>query len=70
MSITASPALATADSAAATNDRLLGNRRSSEVCDKNTRRGDGTARAITRSIPVITRWGQNAKVELSGRLRR
>ena len=41
MSVTASPARATADSAAATNDRPAGNRRNSDVCDKNTRRGGG-----------------------------
>src|SRR5689334_6462368 len=41
MSVTASPARATAASAAATNDRDDGNRRNSEVCDKNTRRAGG-----------------------------
>jgi hypothetical protein len=37
MSITASPALITASCAAATNERPTGNRRNSDVCDKNTR---------------------------------
>jgi hypothetical protein len=41
MSVTASPALATASCAAATNERPAGNRRNSDVCDKNTRRGGG-----------------------------
>ena len=39
MSVTASPALITASCAAATNDRPAGNRRNSDVWDKNTRRG-------------------------------
>ena len=39
MSVTASPALITASCAAAMNDRPAGNRRNSDVCDKNTRRG-------------------------------
>src|SRR3954452_2419513 len=42
MSVTASPALITASCAAATNDRPAGNRRNSDVCDKNTRRGGGS----------------------------
>ena len=44
MSVTASPARITASCAAATNDRPAGNRRNSDVCDKNTRRGDGGCR--------------------------
>ena len=54
MSVTASPALLTADSAAATNDRPSGYRRSSEAWDKNTRRGGGSdARSpdTTHSMP-------------------
>jgi len=54
MSVTASPARATADSAAATNDRPAGNRRNSDVCDKNTRRGDGRLPDMTHSIPART----------------
>ena len=50
MSVTASPALITASCAAATNDRPAGNRRNSDVCDKNTRRGGGSL-GITHSIP-------------------
>jgi hypothetical protein len=53
MSVTASPARATADSAAATNDRPAGNRRNSAVWDKNTRRGGGSL-GITHSIPART----------------
>jgi hypothetical protein len=50
MSVTASPARATAASAADTNDRPAGNRRSSEVCDRNTRRGT-TESAVPVSGP-------------------
>ena len=39
ISVTASPARLTADYAAATNERSDGNRRNSDVCDRNTRRG-------------------------------
>jgi hypothetical protein len=53
MSVIASPAFATADSAAATNDRPVGNRRNSDVCDRNTRRGGGSL-GTTRSIPGVT----------------
>jgi hypothetical protein len=53
MSVTASPALATASCAAATNDRPAGNRRNSDVCDKNTRRG-GSSLGITHRIPAPT----------------
>ena len=53
MSVTASPALITASCAAATNDRPAGNRRNSDVCDKNTRRG-GSSLGITHSIPALT----------------
>ena len=53
MSVTASPALITASCAAATNELPTGNRRNSEVCDKNTRRG-GNSLAITHNIPTIT----------------
>ena len=53
MSVTASPALITASCAAATNDRPTGNRRNSDVCDKNTRRGGGSL-GITHSIPALT----------------
>src|SRR6185503_12158760 len=53
MSVTASPALITASCAAATNDRPAGNRRNSDVCDKNTRRG-GSSPAMTHSIPALT----------------
>ncbi len=42
-----SPAWATADSAAATNERPDGNRRNSDVCDKNTRRGGGRSLGTT-----------------------
>jgi len=56
MSITASPALITASCAAATNERPTGNRRNSDVCDKNTRRG-GSSLGITHSIPAITQGG-------------
>ena len=49
-----SPALITASCAAATNDRPVGNRRNSDVCDKNTRRGAGSL-AITHSVPASTR---------------
>jgi hypothetical protein len=45
--MTASPARVTADSAAATNDRGCGYFRSSEVCDKNTRRGGESALGMT-----------------------
>src|SRR5829696_5512344 len=50
MSVTASPALITASWAAATNDRPAGNRRNSDVCDKNTRRGGGSL-AMTPQHP-------------------
>ena len=50
MSVTAYPALITASCAAATNDRPAGNRRNSDVCDKNTRRG-GRSLAITPQHP-------------------
>jgi hypothetical protein len=53
MSVTASPVRATADSAAATNERPTGYRRNSEVWDKNTRR-DGSSLDITHSIPALT----------------
>ena len=53
MSVTASPALITASCAAATNDRPAGNRRNSDVWDKNTRRGGGSL-GITHSIPALT----------------
>ena len=53
MSVTASPALITASCAAATNDRPAGNRRNSDVCDKNTRRGGGSP-DMTHSIPALT----------------
>ena len=53
MSVTASPARATASWAAATNDRPDGYRRSSDVCDKNTRRGGGSL-GTTHSIPACT----------------
>jgi hypothetical protein len=53
MSVTASPALITASCAAATNDRPTGNRRNSDACDKNTRRG-GNSLGITHSIPALT----------------
>src|SRR6478736_154445 len=53
MSVTASPARATASCAAATNDRPTGNRRNSDVCDNNTRRG-GEPLGITHSIPALT----------------
>ena len=51
MSVTASPALITASCAAATNDRPAGNRRNSDVCDKNTRRGDGRLPVMTPEHP-------------------
>ena len=54
MSVTASPALITASCAAATNDRPAGNRRNSDVCDKNTRRGGGRSPGMTHSIPALT----------------
>src|SRR3954447_17446882 len=54
MSVTASPARATASCAAATNDRPTGNRRNSDVCDKKTRRGDGRSPDMTHSIPART----------------
>ena len=60
MSVTASPARVTADSAAATNDRPAGNRRNSDVCDKNTRRGGGRSPDMTHSIPALTPDGQPA----------
>src|SRR3954447_18304667 len=59
MSITASPARATAASAAATNDRPAGNRRNSDVCDKNTRRGGRPSPDMTHSIPALTQWRQD-----------
>ena len=48
MSVTASPTWITASCAAATNDRPGGNRRNSDVWDKNTRRG-GSSLGIRRS---------------------
>src|SRR3954462_9612824 len=54
MSVTASPARATASCAAATNDRPAGTRRNSDVGDKNPRRGDGRLPDITHSIPART----------------
>ena len=54
------PARDTADSAAATNDRPAGNRRNSDVCDKNTRRGGGRSPDMTHSIPVLIRRRQDA----------
>ena len=51
MSVTACPARATASCAAATNDRPTGNRRNSDVCDKNPRRGDGELPNMTYSFP-------------------
>src|SRR5688500_16201745 len=51
MSVTASPALITASWAASTNDRPTGNRRNSDVCDKNTRRGDGRLPVMTPEQP-------------------
>ena len=53
MSVTASPALITASRAAATNERPTGNRRNSDVCDRNTRLG-GDSLGITHSIPALT----------------
>jgi len=53
MSVTASPARITASCAAATNDRPTGNRRNSDVWDRNTRRGSGSL-GITPSIPALT----------------
>jgi hypothetical protein len=65
MSVTASPALITASCAAATNERPVGYRRNSEVCDKNTRRGGGSL-AITHSIPALTqRENTNSPAKLS-----
>jgi hypothetical protein len=52
MSVTASPARATACSAAVTNDRPDGNRRSSDVCDRNTRRGVGSPDMAPRRCEV------------------
>ena len=78
MSVTASPALITASCAAATNDRPAGNRRNSDVCDKNTRRGGGSL-GITHSIPALTdrpprrartRWSWVAKCSCFRRPRR
>ena len=60
------PAFETADSAAATNDRSAGNRRSSEVCDKNTRLGGATTRGMTQSITAITPWGQEMPIDIHG----
>jgi len=54
MTATASPARATADSAAVMNDRLPGNCRSSDVCDNNTRRGGGRFADMTHNIPALT----------------
>jgi hypothetical protein len=66
MSITASPALITASCAAATNERPTGNRRNSDVCDKNTRRG-GSSLGITHSIPAITQGGDtNSLADITG----
>ena len=51
MSVSASPAPATADSAVATNDRPAGKRRNSAVCDENTRRGGGRPQDIGHRMP-------------------
>src|SRR4051794_34092522 len=64
MSVTASPARATASCAAATNDRPNGNRRNSDVCDKNTRRG-GELPGITHSIPALTHR-ENTNLQADG----
>ncbi len=53
MSTTASSAFATADSAAATKDRPAGNSRSSEVWDRNTRRGSGPSPDMPHSMPGL-----------------
>src|SRR5690349_8358678 len=58
------PARVTADSAAATNDRPTGSRRSSDVCDRNTRRGGGRSPGMTHSIPVLARWRHEATPSL------
>ena len=66
MSVTASPALITASCAAATNDRPAGNRRNSDVCDKNTRRGGGSP-GMTHSIPALTqREDANSLADITG----
>ena len=52
MSVTASPARVTADSAAATNDRSAGYRRNSDVCDRNTRRGGGRSRDMRTAFQL------------------
>jgi hypothetical protein len=57
------PARAT-DCAAATNDRPIGNRRNSDVCDKNTRRGGGSL-AMTPQHPS-THPPENAKSQADG----
>ena len=65
MSVTASPALITASCAAATNDRPAGNRRNSDVWDKNTRRGGGSL-GMTHSIPALTqRENTNSPTDVS-----
>ncbi len=51
MSVNASPALFTASCAAATNERPTGNRRNSDVCDKNTRRGEAQLPVIAPEHP-------------------
>ena len=60
MSVTASPARATASCAAATNERPAGNRRNSEVWDKNTRRGGLLA------ITTASQHSPNAKHQFPG----
>ena len=62
MSVTASPALITASCAAATNERPAGNRRNSEVCDKNTRRGGGSL-----DIPTASQHLANPKRQIHRR---
>ena len=56
MSVTASPALITASCAASTNERPTGYRRNSDVCDKNTRRGDGRLPVMTPEHPGTRSW--------------
>jgi hypothetical protein len=51
MSVSASPARATAASAASTKDPLAGNRPSSGVCDKNTSRGGSGSLRMTPQHP-------------------
>jgi hypothetical protein len=55
MSTTASPARVTADSAAATNDRATGNRRSSELCETKTLRGDDPIGQVAVTLTFIAR---------------